>query len=174
MPIIGIGLRWGAVPATTQAGFRSGFGWLRYMGAVPDTAPETSPSDTHDGGGYDWEGVRGRYRRAEEDRDKTARKRKESERRLRDAIEVAYNRALRIEPEAARRIEAAVPDRRAALSAPLRRADFRALARDLDAVRGMLASIMVREAAAEDRLEMLAVQAAEEDDIEALLLMAVH
>jgi hypothetical protein len=101
--------------------------------------------------------------------------------RLAEVVEAAYRKALKIEPEVAEAIRAAIPSdsqrKSAQVSARrLRRPDFRRLAGDLGAVRDLLERVeriarAVQIQAAMDALIAYEV-ALEEDDMEVLLLAA--
>ncbi len=128
-------------------------------------------------GGWDRE-IESEVKRLRTLRKKDDRERREAEQRLTGLIEAAYNRALGIEPDVADEIAAAAvdaeqarPRRAEEIDQPLVRYDWNALARHLDGLDALLERMDARKAdEAEKRAVALAV-AAEEDDIEMLLMV---
>ncbi len=126
----------------------------------------------HADGGYEWEGIRRHVEEIRGLRRQDDKRKRQAEKRLTGHIEAAYNRALGIEPEVAGELAAAAIHAEQAQprsrDAPLVHHDWAALARDLAGLEALLTRIDARKA---DEAAIAAAFAAEEDDIETLLMV---
>lgn len=160
-----------------------GFGAGASIGAVvrrgffPEAGVSTDTTD-HADGGYEWEGIRRAIDQTRGLRRNDDRRKREAETRLTGLIEAAYNRALGIEPEIADELAAAAveaeqttPRRIEEIDQPLVRYDWGALARDLAGLEELLNRVEARRVDDHQRALIAAALAAEEDDIEMLLMM---